>query len=148
MPATFDAFLYQPTQNFDPLMLKIKLKINMRPMAQRLLPFVLDANKRPFWSTPWMAADWQRYISAAITQANMRNNRFRLVPPPIFVEFDQSIPASFPGQVWRPNIRFSEHRSASLPVASSASSRSITSSRRNTCLQNFAAEEIPPSAMV
>jgi hypothetical protein len=104
-PATFDALLYKPDHGFDQLKLSIKLKINLRQLAPRSIPLLDDGYGGAVWTTPWTTPDWQRFVVSAFTQANMWNNKMWLVPPATFTDYDQAIVASFPGQVWRPNIR-------------------------------------------
>ena len=105
VPARFDAFLYKPVSDYNQLKLSIKLRIKMLPLPQRQIPFVLDADDKPFMTSPWTDADWRRFIRGAASQADMWNNKFWLVPPETFTDFDLSIPSSFPNQAWRPNIR-------------------------------------------
>lgn len=102
VPASFDAFLYEPVDR-DQLKLTIKLRIELKPLAPRSIP-VLDHNGRPFWTSAWSAADWQRFVGAATAQANMWNNKFWLQPPVTFTEFDQVF-GNFPNQAYRPNVR-------------------------------------------
>jgi hypothetical protein len=103
VPATFDAFLYKPT-NPDQLKLTIQLRINMRQLAPTQLPLVLDADDKPFWTSPWTGTDWQKFITAAAAQADMWNNKFWLLPPATFSAFD-TVYSTFPNQAYRPSIR-------------------------------------------
>jgi hypothetical protein len=104
VPAKFDAFLYKSFDKSQQLKLTIKLRIQLRQTPPRVIPLQSDANGRPFWTTPWTGADWQRFVAGATAQANMWNNKFWIVPPPSFTDFDETF-VTFPGQVWRPNIR-------------------------------------------
>jgi hypothetical protein len=105
VPAKFDTFLYQPLDGRDQLKLVIKLRIQMRPLPQRMIPLVLDSDDNPFFTTPWTDATWRNFLHAVAGQADMWNNKFWLVPPPTFSDFDLSFPDSFPNQAWRPNVR-------------------------------------------
>lgn len=104
VPARFDAFLYQPVDETAQLKLTIKLRIQLRQTPPRLIPLQKDANGKAFWTKPWTGLDWQNFVGGATFQANLWNNRFWLIPPPSFNDFDRTF-ATFPGQVWRPNIR-------------------------------------------
>jgi hypothetical protein len=99
--ATFDAALYKPFEPGKQLKLTIYLRTKLRPIIR---PIIADHDGKPFWTTPWPASDWQRFIAAASAQANMWNNRFWLRPPPTFSGFDQVFD-TFPNQAYRPNIR-------------------------------------------
>jgi len=106
VPAKFDAFLYKPLSGGqEQLKLTIKLRINLRQIPPKIVPLQLDYDGNAFWTIPWSTAEWQRFLSGAMAQANMWNNKFWLLPPSTFTEFDYSNLGSFPGQVWRPNIR-------------------------------------------
>jgi hypothetical protein len=104
VPATFDTFLYKPQGGRDQLKLVIKVRIQMRQLPPRQIPLVLDANDQPFLTSPWTDADWTKYLRAVAGQADMWNNKFWLLPPPSFSDFDVSFD-TFPGQVWRPTVR-------------------------------------------
>jgi len=104
VPATFDMALYQPVEP-DQLKLTIQLRIRLEPLSA--WPLALDADKKPFFTSPWTAQEWQRFVSAVAWQADMWNNKFWLLPPTLgtlFSEFDQTFD-TFPNQAYRPNIR-------------------------------------------
>jgi hypothetical protein len=101
--AKFDAFLYKPIIP-DQLKLTIQLRINMRQMPPRQLPLVLDADGNLFWTSPWTSTDWQKFITAAAAQADMWNNKFWLLPPATFSDFD-AVYSTSPSWAYRPNIR-------------------------------------------
>jgi hypothetical protein len=103
VPTTFDAFLYKPLDRGQ-IKLTIKVRIKMRQLEPRAIPLVLDADDKPFWTSRWTAADWQRFIGGAAAQANMWNNKFWLLPPPTFSDFDLKFD-TFPNQAHRPNVR-------------------------------------------
>jgi hypothetical protein len=103
IPSAFDASLYKPIDQ-GPLKLTIQLKIQLRKAMPFPLPIQLDADGKPFWTSPWSDADWQAFVSRAAAQADMWNGKFWLVPPATFSEFDQTFP-TFPGQAYRPNIQ-------------------------------------------
>jgi hypothetical protein len=103
-PASFDAFLYQPTNRSSQLKLTIQLRIKFRQLDPKPVPLQLDANRKPFWTSRWNYTDWQRFIGGVAAQADMWNNNFWLLPPTTFTEFDEVYPG-FPNQAWRPNIR-------------------------------------------
>ncbi len=108
VPASFDAFLYKPIGGPNQLKLTIKLRIKLNPIAA--FPFILDANNRAFFTSPWSGADWARFVSAAAAQADMWNNKFWLLPPPTFDEFDEVYEfdpfwGKLPNKAFRPNIR-------------------------------------------
>jgi hypothetical protein len=105
VPATYDVLLYKPFHEFEQLKLSLSLRINMRQAPPRPLPLILDADDKPYWTLSWTAGDWQNFMNGVTAQAEMWNNKFWLVPPPTFTDYDQSIPSSFPNQVFRPNIR-------------------------------------------
>jgi len=104
VPARFDCFLYKPDGGFDQLKLTIKLRINLRQLAPRLLPLVLDAGDKPFWTSPWDSPSWKRFLNAASAQADVWNRKFWLIPPANFTKFDNSVYGS-PDKVFRPNIQ-------------------------------------------
>jgi hypothetical protein len=104
VPASFDIFLYKPTSPPDQLKLTLRLNINMRRLPPRVLPLVADADGKPFWTKPWTNIEWQQFITAAAAQAEMWNNKFWLLPPPTFSDFD-AVYSTFPGQAFRPTIR-------------------------------------------
>lgn len=107
VPASFDTFLYEPKGGRwgnGPLKLVIKLKIKLRQMQSKWLGIdfpVEDSDGKPFWTLPWNPVDWRRFVEAAIAQADMWNNKFWLIPPPTFDEWDLPIAT----QIWRKNIR-------------------------------------------
>jgi hypothetical protein len=103
VPATYDLFLYRPLDD-GPLKLTIKLRIKLRKKEPFPLPIVLDANNTPFFTSPWTDADWRKFVQGAQAQANMWNDKFWLLPPPTFTDFDRTFD-TFPGQAYRPNIR-------------------------------------------
>jgi len=104
LPATFDTFLYKPIDGQSQLKLLIKLRINLRQLPPKAIPLQLDYDNKPFWTLPWTWPDWGRFIHAAASQADMWNNKFWLVPPASFTDFDitSGMP---PNQARRPNIR-------------------------------------------
>jgi hypothetical protein len=106
VPATFDAFLYKPTEP-DQLKLTIKLRIKLRQLSPRPIPLSFDADGNPFWTSPWTVPEWQRFVSGVAAQADMWNNKFWLLPPTtstLFSDFDLTF-YGFPDQAYRPNIR-------------------------------------------
>lgn len=108
MPASFDAFLYKSINSegyIDQLKLTIKLRLKLRKLESKPDDAItLDSDDVPFWTSPWTAADWQRFIRGAAVQADMWNNKFWLTPTPeIFSKFEFDKVA--PGGVYRPNIR-------------------------------------------
>ena len=104
VPARFDCFLYKPDGGFDQLKLTIKLRINLRQLAPRLLPLVLDAGDKPFWTSPWDSTSWRRFLNSASAQANLWNGKFWLIPPITFNQFDNSVYGS-PNKAFRPNVQ-------------------------------------------
>jgi hypothetical protein len=102
VPASFDAFLYKPV---DPgqLKLTIKLRIDFRPSPPKYTG-QLDADGKLFLTSPWVGPDWQQFITAVAKQADMWNNKFWLLPPPTFSDFDRVFD-TFRGQAYRPTIR-------------------------------------------
>jgi len=107
-PASFDAFLYEPKGGKwgdGPLKLVIKLRIKLRQLDTRWLFGTTlpaeDFNGKPFATLPWNPADWKRFVQGASWQADMWNNKFWLLPPPTFNEWDR--PSC--GRKWRKNIR-------------------------------------------
>jgi len=117
VPASYDVSLYPgfsqgglvPGGNVSDYKPVIKLRLKLRQFTPAPLPFVLDADGRPFLTSPWAAADWQRFIAAATAQAELWNNKFWLQAPstPTFIpEYDKVIKER-PNQAFRPNIRCS-----------------------------------------
>jgi hypothetical protein len=106
VPATFDAFLQQPLDRGGQLKLTINLRIKFRPLPPKPFMGQLDSDNppRPFWTKAWTGPDWQQFIIGAAAQADMWNNKFWLVPPTTFSEFDVVFDA-YPNRAWRPNIR-------------------------------------------
>jgi outer membrane protein OmpA-like peptidoglycan-associated protein len=108
VPAAFDTFLYQPTGGFKHVKLTIKLKISLK-QARGFLPVQLDADKKPFLTTPWTDAQWSAFVNSASAQVNLWNNRFWLVPPPAFSGLDEVYQKDpffnkFPNKIFRPNL--------------------------------------------
>jgi hypothetical protein len=103
VPARYDAFLYKPT-DAGPFKLTIKLRINLKQMAPRAVPFLQDWDGTPFMTSPWTGPEWQQFITGAARQADMWNNKFWMQPPATFTEYDRTFD-TFPGQAFRPNIR-------------------------------------------
>lgn len=104
VPAKFDAFLQRPMNKFGQLLLRLKLRINMRQLYSGRLSEKRDAGNQLIPTRPWTSSDWQTFIDQSIDQADMWNNKFWLIPPPSFTDGDERFD-TFPGQVWRPNIR-------------------------------------------
>jgi hypothetical protein len=112
VPASFYAFLYKSLNPYGQAKLTIKLSIKFRPLQPKAIPFQQDANGRPFWTSPWSDADWRKFIQAVTAQANLWNNKFWLLPPPLFSDLDvvwqsMAVPGwgNFAGQAFRPNLR-------------------------------------------
>lgn len=105
VPASFDAFLFKPFDSKQELKLTIKLRIKLRPLPPRSIPVQLDADGKVFFTSPWSGPAWQSFVRAAIAQADMWNNKFWLLPPETFTDFDQSYDSFPTRQAWRPNIR-------------------------------------------
>lgn len=105
VPAKYEAYLYKPVNNLEPMKFTIKLRINLRQLNPAPLPFQRDANGQVFWTIPWTAADWMNFVSGAVGQANIWNNKLWLVAPDSFTEYGYKNPSSFPGAAWRPNVR-------------------------------------------
>jgi hypothetical protein len=113
VPVSYDMFLYAgssqggitPTGNVAEYKLTIKLRLKLRQVPPN--PLFLDSDGKPFWTSPWSAADWQRFIGRATTQADMWNNKFWLQAPPtpIFVPEYDILVRERPNQAFRPNIR-------------------------------------------
>jgi hypothetical protein len=109
VPASFDVSLYKPTSPGQ-LKLTIGLRINMQRLPPRVLPLAEPGDRnsstkpRNFWTKPWTDTDWRQFVTAAAAQADMWNNKFWLLPPPAFSDFDAVYPG-FPNQAYRPNIR-------------------------------------------
>lgn len=101
VPASFDAYLYRPMYQFESMKLTIALRIKLRPLAPRLIPIVLDADGNPFWTIPWTPPEWARFVSACAAQANMWNDKFWLLSPPSFTDYDITLRDH---GIWRPNI--------------------------------------------
>ncbi len=105
VPATFNAFLYRPLESFNQFKLTIKLNIKlMQAPPGPLYPLTTDADGKVFWTLPWSTPDWSKFVAAATAQVNMWNNKFWLIPPQSFSNYDLKI-ESFPNQSWRPNVR-------------------------------------------
>ncbi|MGL4551700.1 MAG: hypothetical protein ACRC33_10965 [Gemmataceae bacterium] len=104
VPAKFDAFLYKPLEPMHPLKLVINLKMQLRQIPPKVVPLQLDADDKPFWTSPWADLDWRAFLAAATVQANLWNNKFWLVPPPGPTDFDLKADASS-NKVWRPHVR-------------------------------------------
>jgi hypothetical protein len=104
VPASFDAFLHQPLDRGGQLKLTINLRIQFRPLPAKPFMGQLDSNGTPFWTSPWNGPDWARFIMGAAGQAGLWNNRFWLLPPATFTDFDTTFDA-FPNRAFRPNIR-------------------------------------------
>jgi hypothetical protein len=102
--ASFDAYLYKPLDRGGQLKLTIHLRIKFRPLPAKPFLGQVDSDGTPFWTSPWNGPDWQRFIMGAAAQADMWNNKFWLLPPPSFTEFDVGFDP-FPNRVLRPNIR-------------------------------------------
>lgn len=102
--ATFDTFLYKPIDGQSQLKLLIKLRINLRQLPPKAIPLQLDRDNKPFWTSPWTWPEWGQFIHTAALQADMWNNKFWLVPPPSFTDFDITFGMP-PKQARRPNIR-------------------------------------------
>ncbi|TWS98301.1 hypothetical protein [Reyranella sp. CPCC 100927] len=100
MSALFDAALYKPLMGGQ-LKLTIHLKIRLVPLAPTGLDLPDNTGQR-FVTSPWNPDEWQKFVASAAAQANMWNNRFWLVPPHTFFEFDVVKP---PNSSYRPNIR-------------------------------------------
>lgn len=103
VPSQFDAALYKPIDN-APLKLTIQLRIRLNKATPEPLPFKLDYDGKVFMTSPWTDVDWRKFVLAATAQADMWNNKFWLLPPPSFSEFDRTF-STFPGQMYRPNIQ-------------------------------------------
>ncbi len=118
VPASYDLSLYPgfsqggivPHGDVSDYKLTIKLRLKLRQFTPAPLPLVQDANGKPFWTSPWTVADWQRFIAAATAQAELWNNKFWLQAPstPTFFgpEYDKLVKER-PNQAFRPNIRCS-----------------------------------------
>ncbi|GLS23587.1 hypothetical protein GCM10007874_66080 [Labrys miyagiensis] len=102
VPASFDAFLYQPTSDSFLAPMKLTIAIRMKLRQSKSVPFILDADDKLFWTLPWPAVDWGRFVAAAQAQANMWNGQFWLVSPPSFSEYNKKV-ISMPKE-WRPNV--------------------------------------------
>lgn len=104
VPASFDISLWKP-QNGEvgQLKLTIVLRTKLRQVPPRVLP-ILDADDKPFFTSAWTPAEWQRFLAKAQAEADMWNNKFWLLPPSNFSEFDRTYD-TFPKQAYRPNIR-------------------------------------------
>jgi hypothetical protein len=112
VPASFYAFLYRSLDRYSQAKLTLKLNIKFRPLQPKTIPLQLDADGKPFWTSPWNDADWQKFIKAAAAQADLWNNKFWLLPPPSFSDLDVvwesiTVPGrgNFAGQAFRPNLR-------------------------------------------
>lgn len=107
VPASFDVALFKPMGPGAglPLKLTIKLRINLRPLPPTPMAQQKDADGKIFYTTAWNGADWANFLRAATAQADMWNNKFWMLPPRTFTDFDEKLD-SFPiRQAWRPNIR-------------------------------------------
>lgn len=106
-PASFDAYLYKPLHSERQLKLTLNVRIQLRQIPPKIIPTQLDAAGKPFFTLPWNNADWRRFVGATQAQAEMWNNKFWLIPPPTFTEFDKAYGTS-PNQAviaFRPNIK-------------------------------------------
>jgi len=103
-PASFDAFLYRPLDRGGQLKLTINVRIKLRQLPPKPFMGQRDSDGNPFWTSAWNGPDWQRFIMAAAAQADTWNNKFWLVPPPTFTEFDVTFHGAA-NRALRPNIR-------------------------------------------
>src|SRR5262245_57062777 len=45
--------------------LTLKVRLKLRQQAPTLLPFTLDADDKPFWTSPWNNTSWQQFVATA-----------------------------------------------------------------------------------
>jgi len=98
--ANFDATLYKSRTNVMDYKLTLRLWIELKQINPNPYPWLLDADKKPFWIRPWGSIEWFQFVKGAEAQANMWNNQFWLKPPSSVTEYDE-----FNGVWWRPYIK-------------------------------------------
>jgi hypothetical protein len=121
VPASYDICLYPGSSPGGPYLypgstvqstvaeykLTLKVRLKLQQMAPTLLPITLDADDKPFWTSPWNNASWQQFVGTAAAQADMWNNRFWLQAPstPTYIPEYDVVVKERPNQAFRPNIR-------------------------------------------
>ncbi|HJQ55450.1 MAG TPA: hypothetical protein VJ890_01000, partial [Vineibacter sp.] len=111
VPASYDIALYSgaSTASVADYKLAIKLRMKLRQKPPTWLPFTLDSDDKPFWTSAWTSPAWQQFLGAAATQADLWNNKFWLVAPRTtnFISGYDIVVKERPNQAFRPNIRCS-----------------------------------------
>jgi hypothetical protein len=138
VPASYDIALYPGSVSgagtVADYKLTLKLRLKLRQKQPTILPFTLDADDKPFWTSAWTAAGWQQFLATAAGQANLWNNRFWLKAPSTstFIPDYDIVVKERPNQAFRPNIRCA--LDVDLNPADSAAHRTIDVANLNTTL--------------